>query len=488
MDASLTRRSLLARTARAAGGVLVLPSARTALAYAANGRLRLAIFGNRYNASHFLVAAHDNGTEIVALCDPDQRTIPAIRKRWGEQADKREKASGEDARQTAAQYRRMAAGEGVKVFADIRKLVGTMANGFDALVVSDYDHFHGVACGAALRAGKPVCTERPLGLTIADARALRALAAGTKQAVTYRSPGTGSHRFRRALELVEDGAIGPVREVHVWFKRGGPDRDAAPQGAQPIPAGLDWDLWLAPLAWREHHPDWMAYAHWRETCSGGLGSFGPHTTIFPFMALRLRALWDDPAARIRVRAECARLNLLSFPRWERVTWELPARGGMPPVTITWHHGPDFAPEARPLIHDRLRAVGVAKAEEADALMKSAGSMLVGTDGALVADDHSAQVVALPASRFKPDDLNRPVRIPESRGIYADWIDACRGGKPPILASFENGGPLSEMLMLGNIATLFPGETLVYAPAAGTIEGPAGAAQRLGMAYREGWTL
>jgi hypothetical protein len=484
MSTPLSRRTLLAR---AAGGVLLLPSARAALAYAANARLRLAVFGNRYNASHFLVAAHTDDTEIVALCNPDQRTIPAIRKTWGEQAGKLEQASGEGARQAAARYRRWAAGEEVKVFADIRRLVGTMADGFDALVVSDYDHFHGVACGAALRAGKPVCTERPLGLAIEDARGLRALAAETRLPVTYRSPGTGTNRFRRAMELAEDGAIGAIREAHVWFKRGGPDADAAPKGSQPVPEGLDWDLWLGPLAWRAYHADWMSYAHWRETCSGGLGTFGPHATIFPFMALGLRALWDDPAARIRVTAGCARLNRVSFPRWERVCWELPARGSRPPVTLTWHHGPDYAPGTRERIHALLRPLGVGTAEAADALMKTAGSMLVGTDGALVGNDHSTEIVALPASRLGKEAGATPARIPESKGIYRDWLDACRGERPHILAGFENGGPLSELLMLGNIATLFPGETLVYAPSPGTLEGPAGADRQLGMAYREGWS-
>ena len=141
-------------------------------------------------------------------------------------------------------------------------------------------HFHGVACGAALRAGKPVCSERPLGLNISDARHLRTLAAEVKLPTTYRSPGTGTGPFRRAMELLEDGAIGAVKEVHVWFQRGGPDRDTLPQGQQRVPEGLDWDLWLGPLAWREYHPDWMSYAHWRETCNELL-MLGNIATLFP---------------------------------------------------------------------------------------------------------------------------------------------------------------------------------------------------------------
>jgi hypothetical protein len=467
---------------------MVLSSARSVRAYQANERLRLAVFGNMYNAQHFLIAAHLYNAEIVAVCNPDQRKIAETAKLWQQQADKLAQAPSAAERQAAEHYRRLAAGECGKRYADVRRLFAEMAGQIDAFVVSDYDHFHGVACGAALRAGKPVCSERPLGLTISDARSLRVLAAETKLPTTYRSPGTGTGPFRRAIELVQEGAIGPVREVHIWFKRGGPDRDAPPQGQQPVPAGLNWDLWLGPLAWREYHPDWMSYAHWRETSNGGLGSFGPHTTVFPFLTLGLRELWNKPGAVIRVQAECARLNRLSFPRWERVRWEIPARNQMPPVTITWHHGPEFAPDTRPLIHEKLRRWGVVKTEAADALMGTAGSLLAGSDGALVADDHSVRVTGLPPERFAKLETSRPQRIAASHGIYKDWMDACRGARPEMLASFDNGGPLSELLMLGNIATEYPGETLSYDPMAGQITSHAEANQRLAFPYRDGWRI
>jgi hypothetical protein len=484
----LNRRSFLARAAGGVSGLLLIPSARTARSYAANERLRLAVFGAMYNAEHFLTAAHLYNADLVAVCNPDQRKIPAIFKRWEETAQKFGSSSRADERRAAEQFQRLARREGLKVYADIRRLFDEMAGDIDALVVSDYDHFHGVACGAALRSGKPVCSERPLGLTISDARGLRALAAETKLPTTYRSPGTATGQFRRAMELIEDGAIGKVTEAHSWFKRGGPDRNTPPQGAQPVPEGLDWDLWLGPLAWREYHPHWMAYSHWRETSNGGLGVFGAHTSILPFLTLNLRELWDKPGVPIRVQAQCSSQNRISFPRWERVRWEIPARQKLPPLSLTWYHGPEFAPGARELIHDTLRRFGISKAEEADALMGMAGSMILGTEGVLVGDDHSVRVTALPKERFATVELNRPKRLAESRGIYRDWIDACRGGKPHILADFENGGRLSELLMLGNIATQFPGETLAYEPVAGQISNHSEAARKLTFQYRQSWQL
>lgn len=487
MNIDTSRRQFLAG---AGAGLTMLTSSGLVRAAEGKGRLNLAVFGTMYNAMHMLSAPHLYNAPIVALCDPDGRNFVTAFKLWEETAAKLGASKKPEDREWAGKYQRMAKGEGVKTYTDIRRLFSQMADSIDAVVVSHYDHLHGVACGLALEAGKPVCSERPLGLNIADARRLRSLAADKKLPTTYRSPGTGQGQFRRAMELVEEGAIGAVKEVHVWFDRGGPDRNALPTGKQPIPEGLNWDAWLAPLPWRAYHPDWMAYSHWRETCNGGLGTFGPHASIFPFMTLQMRKLWDRPAGAepIRVFAECARLNRISFPRWERIQWEIPTRGQMPPVTMTWHHGPGFAPGARELLHEKLRHFGVATAEEANALLKAAGSMLVGSEGALVADDHSVAVTALPKAKFAAVETKNPKRIAAGRGIYRDWIDACRGIESPILASFDNGGPLSELLMLGNIATLFPRESLAYDTAAGRITNQAAANEHLGFTPREGWRV
>lgn len=489
MKPTLNRRSFLGRTACAAGAFWLLPSARMIRSAAANERLRLAVFGTMYNAEHFLTASHIYNAEIAAVCNPDQRKLPGMLERWSATADKLEASSKTEERRAAEHYRRLARREGLRNFSDVRQMFDQAEDQFDALVVSDYDHFHGIACGPALRLGKPVCSERPLGFTINDARQLRALARKTRLPTVYRSPGTATGPFRRAMELVEDGTIGEVKEVHVWFKRGGPNRESLPKGPEPVPEGLNWDLWLGPLAWREFHPDWMAYSNWRETCNGGLGVFGMHTSIFPFLALRVNELWDSPGALIRVQAECSSLNRISFPAWEHVRWEIPARKGMPPVSWTWHHGPEFAPGTRDLVHDILRRFGVATAAEADALMATAGSLILGSDGAFVGDDHTVKVTALPKERFPGVDLGGPRRIPASRGLYTDWIEACRGRESHILAGFENGGRLSELIMLGNIATLYPGETVTYDPVAGRITSHEEADSRLAAyAYRDGWRL
>jgi hypothetical protein len=425
----MNRRRFLAG---AAAGVTILSSAHRVRSYEANERLNLAVVGTMYNAAHMLSAPHLYNAPIVAFCDPDQRKLPQAAKHWNEAAARLEGSTKTADREWALKYRQMARGEGVKIYSDVRRMFDEMQDSIDALVVSHYDHLHGVACGPALRAGKPVCSERPLGLNVADARMLRALADEKRLPTLYRSPGTAEGQFRRAMELVEEGAIGDVHEVHIWFKRSGPDRDALPIGRQEVPKELNWDAWLGPLAWRDYHADWMA--------------------------------------------------------WERIRWEIPARGAMPPVNVIWHHGPDFAPGARLMLREKLSELGVSSSETADGLLKDAGSMLVGSDGTLVADDHSVRVTALPNEKFANVESKRPHRIEASHGLYRDWIDACRGKQPSILANFDNGGPLSELLMLGNIATLFPEDSLTYDPATGRITNKAEANEHLSFSYRKGWSL
>jgi hypothetical protein len=463
-----TRRGFLATTA----GLAILPGLRSPAANptAAAPPLNIAIFGNKYNAGHLLPSAHVHNIHIVALCDPHAAEITAALKKWQDTADQLEKEGKPEHREWIAKYRAMARGEGVEIHNDFQTMLITMGDRIDAVVVSHFDHLHRITCQAALRAGKPVFSERPLGRNIAEARALRSLAKETGLPTSYRSPGTAHGEFRRAIELVAEGAIGQPTEVHLWFDRGGPDRPALPQGTPPIPEGLSWAQWLGPLPPRDYHPDWMAYAQWRELSSGGIGTFGPHTAIFPFLALRMPELWARPcgAEPIRVTAECSSLNRISFPKWEIIRWQIPARGTLPAVEVVWHHGPGFPPGSRDQLHAKLRPFGIDTPAQADDLMKTAGSLIIGSEGALLGNDHSTQVTALPAQKFVEIETRRPLGIPQGRNIYHDWIEACRGGTPHILADFHHGGTLSELLMLGNIATLYPGETLSYDPHDGRI--------------------
>lgn len=209
------------------------------------------------------------------------------------------------------------------------------------------------------------------------------------------------------------------------------------------------------------------------------------------MALNVADLWDAKLAGaahapIRIEAECSSVNRISFPVWEKIRWHVPARGQSRPVTFTWHQGPEYAPGSRELFERLMREHG-ATDEEIKKLLLYAGAMIVGTKGAIVTDSHNVNVTLLPKEKFAGVNKEKPKSVAESRGHYRDWIHACRGGEPP-WARFEYAAPFNEFLMLGDVATRFPGSALEYDPLAGTIANHPEASQALGYEYRKGWRL
>jgi hypothetical protein len=234
------------------------------------------------------------------------------------------------------------------------------------------------------------------------------------------------------LEIVREKVIGQIKEVHVFFSRGGRNFREPPQGTRDVPPGLNWNLWLAQVRWREYHPDWINRIAWRETSIGELGNFGPHAANLAFMALNVKDLWDPPTGRasqpIRILAECSESNQLSYPRWERIRWEIPSRGDLPPATFTWHHGypPDYAPASREMLAGLLREHGAAEVELKD-LLPNAGCLILGSKGLLATTSHNTSVTLLPRKRFEAVEQRRPLTIPPSPGHYREWLDACRGG-------------------------------------------------------------
>lgn len=463
----IKRRTFLG--AAAAAGLTVLPSARTAFSFAANERIGLAVMGHMYVADHFFTSVHAYpGVELVALCNPDQRRVPEIWKKWeGQKQDV---------------YARLLA-DRPPVHFDFRRMLAEV-KGIDAMVVSMFEHQHGPACGLAMRMGKHVFCERPLGLTISESRALRDLAIRQKVATSMRNPGNASGPFRRGVELLREGVLGEVKEVHVWFDRGGPDLKEGPKEMQAVPPGLDWDLWLGPVKWREYHPSWMAYATWRETSNGGVGTFGPHAANLAFAGLNVHDLWQGGAGRIKAKAETSGINRLSFPRWERVTYTVPAKAGE--VKFTWHNGREFGPPGGKERLLKLMTDRGASPEEAVKLLGYAGAVVVGSKGILCTDDHNVKVTLLPKSDFAGVRVDRPTTIKPSDGHYNDWFGAIRGGAPA-WADFTYANALGEFVMLANVATQFEAE-LEYDPAAGRFVGHDGANGCLGYEYRKGWAI
>lgn len=491
MTLRIDRRQFIA-TAGATGGA-VLAAAPAALSDQARKPLKLAVVGMAgYGALHgFGQAIHTyDNVQYAVSCDVDRRKVQKVYDIWDQRAQEWSTSENEAERKAAAEHYGPLSRKKPPLYADFRRMLDEAGDEIDAVVIATPDHTHAVIAAAALRAGKPVLAEKPLTISAHEARALHRLAKQFDLPTQMNNHGASSPGFRRGVEIIREGLIGPVKQVHVFFSRGGRNFQNPPQGTQPVPAELDWNLWLAQLKWRPYHGDWINRIGWRESSIGELGNFGPHSANMAFMALRVTDLWDgrENQPPIPIRAECSEANQLSYPLWERITWDVPPRGELPPVTITWHHGypPDYAPGSRQMLQRVLLDHGATEDELKD-LLPYAGCLIIGDNGVLVTNSHNTNVTLLPRPTFNHVEQRRPLSTVESPGHYREWIDACRGGAAPI-SNFQYAAPFAEFLTVGSLSTRFPGETLEFDPVAGRITNHARAAEYLDYEYRGGWTI
>jgi len=461
---------------------MVLP-ARLARAYAANDRLNVALVGVGGRGRWF-VDTIPKMENVVALCDVNQQKLDQAFQQWRSGVKRFADSPRQWERQAAEAYRRLLENR-PRTFRDFRRMLDEMDRGIDAVVVAIPDHTHAVASAAAIRCKKHVFCEKPLTRTVHESRALRRLARQFRVATSMGNQGTAAGPFRRALELIRDGTLGQIQDVHIWNSGGGADRKEPPRGEQPVPTWLDWDLWLGPAAYRPYHPLWTRRNLWRDFGTCQLGNWASHTANLAFMALKVHHLWLDAATdrspRLRIQARCSGINRLSFPRWEIVTWDIPARAELPPIRFTWYNGP--APGAREWIQP-LKA-GLTDQRERS-LTDFAGALIIGTRGRIHTTGHNATFRLLPEEAFRDVPTDRPRRVERSRGHERDWLIACRGGAPA-WADFDYASALNEFLMLGNVATQCEGP-IEYDPAAMRITNDARADELLRCEYREGWTL
>lgn len=458
MKTTISRRRFLRRTAAgvAGAGLVLLPDSRSARAYAANEKLGVALVGVAGRGSWFAGTIPRIGENVVAMCDVNDR-------------------------RAAAAYAKM---PDVPTYRDFRKMLDEEDKQIDAVVVATPDNTHAVATAAAIRHGKHVYCEKPLTHDVTEARVVRELAEQHGVATQMGNQGTATEDFRRGVELVQAGVFGQFEEVHVW-NTGGPGPRPTPQGEQPVPEGLDWDLWLGPAAWRPYHRDWLRWHTWRDFATGKLGNWGCHSANLPFMALEIPSLWHEPStagATLRLEAEVSDVLQDTFPRWASIRWQVPPRGDLPPITVQWHNG---APEGRNRIEEHLgRRLDWGDAGERK-WKEHGGCLLVGTEGMLRATEHNSRIFLYPETKFA-DFEGPPQMLPRSGSHEREWIAACKGGPKP-MSNFSYAGPLVEFLMLGNVATRVPGP-LEYDPTAGKIVNSAEADALLQREYRKGWSL
>jgi hypothetical protein len=422
---------------------------------------------------------------VAVLCDVDDRQIEQAFRQWELNSQRFADSPHSWERNRAAEYKRLVANK-PKTFNDFRRMLDEKDSGLDAVVVATPDHSHATISATAIRAGKHVFCEKPLTRTVHESRALRDLARQFKVATQMGNQGMASREFRRTVELIWSGALGPIREAHVWNSGGGSGPRQPPEEEQPVPEGLHWDLWLGPAAMRPYHRDWMRRHLWREFGTCQLGNWASHTAALAFKALKLDTLWyEAKAPRIRVQAEVPEICRTNFPKWEIIRYDLPARGDMPPVRVNWYNGGGAVKEIFPRVQEVMGPPAAPGDRDKRHFSTFAGSLLVGQQGYVYGTGHSATTVLLPEEKFA-DVEDPPQVLPRQGGPEQEWFRACKGEKPG-LSNFDYSGPQTEFLMLGNVATQFDGP-LEYDPLAMKITNNAEADSQLSCEYRQGWSL
>ena len=350
--------------------------------------------------------------------------------------------------------------------------------GIDAVVIGTPDHQHAIISIFAMKAGKHVYCEKPLTRSVHEARTVARIARETKVATQMGNQGMAFEGNRLINEWLDDGAIGPVREVHVWSDR--PTHSGKlplywAQGVErsketpPVPDTLDWDLWLGPAPWRPYHTDYVPFSWrgWWDFGSGGLGDMGIHNLAPVFSALKLGAPESLYASSTAVFKE-------TIPLAAIVHYQFPARGSLPPVKLHWYDGGVLP--ARP---DELD-------EDERNLDPEDGIIFVGDKGKMLVTGWGGRSPRLIPER-RNQEYKRPApTLPRSVGHHQEWIDACKGGPTP-RSNFDFAGPLTEAVLLGSVCIHNGGAKLQWDSAKFQTDVPE-ANHLLHYEYRKDWKL
>jgi len=382
------RREFLQTTAATGIGYWVAGGVSAAESKSPNERIAMASVGIGGKGSSDSADAGRCG-DMVAICDVDTG-------RLGGAAKKFDKA---------------------KTYTDFRKMLEEMEKSIDAVTVSTPDHTHAPAALMAMRMGKHCFCQKPMTHSIYEARLMGRVAREKGVATQMGNQGTAGDGLRRAAALMRAGAIGKVTEVHVWTNRpiwpqGGP----RPEPADP-PESLKWDLWLGPAPERPYgkgyHP--FAWRGWWDFGTGALGDMACHEMNMAYMGLDLK----NPTS---VQAVTSGHNKDSFPKWSIITYEFAANDSRPGLKMVWWDGGKRPPE-----------------ELFDGQKPRGSSLIVGTKGKI----NGGQLIS--------GGTDMEVEYPKSPGHFDEWVRAIRGGEPAMSNFPDYAGPLTETVLLGNLA-------------------------------------
>jgi predicted dehydrogenase len=491
----------MATVATAGAGITILPGSVLGRgATPPSDLLNIAVVGiGGMGSSNATAVASQN---IVAICDVDwgyagkavDRLIrqPRVgRRRPGGQAPTEEERA-----QMAEEAKHFSEGlQKAKHYRDYRQMLDQQKD-IDALIIATPDHMHAPIALAAMDLGKSVYVQKPLCWCVSEARLLAKKAAEKKVVTQMGNQGHSLDDARKGVEYVRAGVLGEIREVHVWTNRPlgfwpqgiprpapltvDPDQlrwngqgvnlrlAAALAGNYPVPEELSWDLFLGVAPVVEYHPiyhpfNWRGWVDWGQ---GALGDMGAHLIDHPFWAL-------DLGYPTSIETISTPFNGVCYPHATTTYYQFPARGSMPPVSLTWYDGGLLPPKPEELGED-------------EKLNPDGGLMYVGSKGKMLQDTYGANPRLLPKS-LQESAGTPPEKLPRITTSHEmNWVDAVKG-KTQASSPFEYASRLTEVMLLG-IVSLRAGSKIYYDGENMRVTSPASASEFLTREYREGWKL
>lgn len=450
------RRNFVKKSGLGLLGMAITPSLLGNLG--PNNRLRTAHIGVGGMGNEDLKAISSHKlVDVTALCDVDSTNLAAAKKLHPK----------------------------AKIFSDYRVMLAEMKNEIDAVIVSTPDHTHAPASMMAMNLGKPVYCQKPLTHHVSEARAMKKLAADQNLITQMGIQVHSFYDYKLATLLIQSGIIGKVHTVRAWSPKNWGYDGPKPQGSDPVPETLDWNLWLGTSAERPYKKDVYHPGNWRKLMDfgcGTLGDMGVHIFDTPYNALEL----DVPRT---IRNECREPNGYGFPENNIVTYEFPGtKHTAKTLTWVWYDGPGAPKTHKDLILPGAKeAMSTTKTDKKEKSVEEKmsletkatgagklpeqGAMFIGDKGRLllphfmelpkkIVDGKYVDISDEIARLEKKNNMGKPIRNYNSEGQkhYHQFVDACLG-QAECSAPFSYASRLTETILLGVIAGRFPNKTL-----------------------------
>ncbi len=491
MTDAISRRKFVSTVAATGAGLTILPRHVLGRGFQApSDTINVATVG--INGQGFSNTRNLLSQNIVAICDVDERLLQGAMARFKTQAQQaanppqqsnrprrepskpQQEANARRPAQSAAENLRRFAGEGlpkVKTYKDYREMLEKQKD-IDGVVVATPDHMHAPIALAAMEVGKHVYVQKPLCWSVHECRQLAEKAKANPKIVTQMgNQGHSTDGARTGQEYLAAGAIGEIREVHVWTNRPlgywpqgiprpaplpppDPSRPldwrgrgvelrlaAALVGDYPPPPGLDWDLFLGVAPKVEYHPiyhpfNWRGWVDWGQ---GALGDMGAHLIDHPFWGLNL-------GMPTEIETISTPFNGVCYPSATTTYYQFPARGSMPAVKMTWYDGGFNPPKPEEIGEERLNGEG--------------GVLYIGTKGKMLQDTYGLNPRLLPTSLHDSYGAPKPklARVAHEEHEM-NWVEAIKG-KAQISSPFEYAARLNEVMLLG-VVSLRAGGKIYY---------------------------